>query len=84
MSPDPYWETDHTPPAESAQPIARAEEDRGPANECAMCGNREGPLFWGACRVLEGRDALGPRYRYFPGYRCGAACRERRLQEAPE
>jgi hypothetical protein len=44
-----------------------------------MCGNREGPLFWGACRVLEGSDSLGDRYRYFAGYRCAdpKACRKR-------
>jgi hypothetical protein len=78
MSPQPYQDTE---PDVDVPP----EDDHGPANECQMCGNREGPLFWGACRVLEGSDSLGDRYRYFAGYRCAdpKACRKRQAGPKP-
>jgi hypothetical protein len=77
MSPQPYQDTEPD--------VDLPSEDHGPANECANCGNREGPLFWGACRVLEGSDSLGDRYRYFAGYRCAdpKACRKRQAGPKP-
>ena len=54
--------------------------DHGPANACLMCGATTTALVWGACALEDGRDSLGPKWRYVSGYRCAEplACRARR------
>jgi hypothetical protein len=59
------------------EPDVDVQLDHGPANECAMCHIRVGPMKWGLCWS----EADG----YFEGWRCADvhACRARRAESLP-